>query len=853
MLVLIVSFQVFALIPAPALAEPTSWTVTEFSKGLTGQPELLAASPDGSIWFTESGDKVGRITGSGEITEYSVPGQPGDITVDSVGDAWIGLDERDEITRVTPAGVVSDFSLPAEPIGVTFGLDGNLWYTDEGSGCTLLPKLSCVHGPAVGRLTPTGAVTEFPLPEPDGGLRQIITGPDGNLWFGEGLTFLENPIAQNGSGAVGRITPSGVPTDYPIAFGPDDSGFCGGTGNFHSLSDMTVGPDGNIWAGETDTCFYSGGCCTTANIARITPQGVVTLYFAGWEDEIGAIASGPGNALWLGIGSVDDAGGGMAILGSTTTGVITEYGLTSTTLSMEVDYSTDGSPIGVYSLAAGPEGDLWFTGTNGEIGRVNFHGIPPAAPTNTSPPTISGNAKIWQTLSCNPGSWSGSPLPTFSYQWQRDGIAVSGATSPSYTVELPDIGHALTCVITAENSAGTAHVTSAAVHVSVGSLSSGSCPDVAIFGARGSGEDNTAANVGMGPVPYLVAQQIRNDLPIGLRVEMIGVNYPAVPALAAAIGTGSNYLNSVVNGAEVLVEGYNGQVGLVSLVRSCPKVTVVLVGLSQGAHVIHYAMSLAPPHPSVITSRIAAILLFGDPVHQPNQSYNVGSQTAKGVLTDLGPLPGNSGPPNIVSYIQPVTQSYCLHHDPICESTTPGNLLANNSIHSSYGSSAYIAAAASFAVNHIKAAIVARATMASTQPTLAVAHASRARRSHTSHRCVFHQTDPYYATSVCPHIIHGVSPQRRRTYTGTSRDGDKITMTSSANAASVSVTVVDRCGIVFSGSIIVTRDGVFDGTTPGGFEITGLVTSKRAIRGTITDPSCENLRIRSFTLRRRKH
>jgi streptogramin lyase len=626
--------------PAAAHAESTSWTVTEFSKGLTGQPELLAASPSGSIWFTESGDKVGRITGSGEITEYSVPGQPDYITVDSAGDAWIGLDERDEITRVTPAGLVSNFSVPAEPLGVAFGPDGDIWYTDLGSGCTLLPKPTCAHYSAIGRLTPTGSVTEFPLADIGAQPVAIIAGPDGNLWFSEELTFLENPIAENGSGAVGRITPGGVPTDYPIPFGPSDAfPYLCGTADYHGLTAMTTGPDGNIWAGETDECTKTPCCTTSANIARITPQGAVTLYFVRSGDEIGTITSGPENALWFGISGIDDPSNGMGISRSTTTGVITEYELTPTTLSTEIDYATEGPLIGVDSLAAGAEGDLWFAGTNGGIGRVNFHGIPPAAPANTSPPTISGNAKIWQTLSCNPGSWSGSPLPTFSYQWQRNGIAVSGATSPSYTVELPDMGHALTCVITAENSVGTAHVTSAAVRVSAGSLSGGSCPDVAIFGARGSGEDNTAANVGMGPVPYLVAQQIRNDLPIGLRVEMIGVNYPAVSALAAAIGTGSNYLNSVINGAEILVEGYNGQVGLVSLVRSCPKATIVLVGLSQGAQVIHYTMSLAPPHPSAVTSRIAAVLLFGDPVRQPHQSYNVGSQTAKGVLTDLGPLP----------------------------------------------------------------------------------------------------------------------------------------------------------------------------------------------------------------------
>jgi hypothetical protein len=43
---------------------------------------------------------------------------------------------------------------------------------------------------------------------------------------------------------------------------------------------------------------------------------------------------------------------------------------------------------------------------------------PAAAPKNTERPTISGTARVGQTLTANPGSWSGNP-DAFSYQWQR--------------------------------------------------------------------------------------------------------------------------------------------------------------------------------------------------------------------------------------------------------------------------------------------------------------------------------------------------------------------------------------------------------------------------------------------------
>jgi hypothetical protein len=143
-----------------------------------------------------------------------------------------------------------------------------------------------------------------------------------------------------------------------------------------------------------------------------------------------------------------------------------------------------------------------------------------------------------------------------------------------------------------------------------------------IYGARGTGEDNTSADVGTGPVPYQEAEAILSLLPARLRVLMIGVNYPAVGGGFFSLGTlvvaltkgGVYYLDSVSTGTDVLVNGYSGLAGLADLVQQCPRVSVVLIGLSQGAHVMAYAMSLAPAQPSAPTRRIAAILLFGDSV-----------------------------------------------------------------------------------------------------------------------------------------------------------------------------------------------------------------------------------------------
>ncbi len=86
--------------------------------------------------------------------------------------------------------------------------------------------------------------------------------------------------------------------------------------------------------------------------------------------------------------------------------------------------------------------------------------IPGVAPENTEPPQVSGTPAVGESLACLRGGWSGSPPPTFEYQWLRNGASIPSATASSYTVATADRGESLSCRITARNSAGTAEATS---------------------------------------------------------------------------------------------------------------------------------------------------------------------------------------------------------------------------------------------------------------------------------------------------------------------------------------------------------------------------------------------------------
>src|SRR2546422_615812 len=68
----------------------------------------------------------------------------------------------------------------------------------------------CVTGAfstRIGRMTPAGTLTEFPLPMARSNPRAIVAGPDGNLWFTE--ASWSQPV-------IGRITPAGSVTEYRL-------------------------------------------------------------------------------------------------------------------------------------------------------------------------------------------------------------------------------------------------------------------------------------------------------------------------------------------------------------------------------------------------------------------------------------------------------------------------------------------------------------------------------------------------------------------------------------------------------------------------------------------------------------
>jgi streptogramin lyase len=196
----------------------------------------MVTGPDGNLWVT--GRDLFRITPSGAVTQYDVPGiaDAWHVAVGPDGAMWVvdrgSWDAQDSaVGRVAADGTTTVIPLPgiSEANDIVTGPDGNLWVTDS-------------EAPHIARVSTNGVVTVFPVAATSG-IGALTSGPGGELWALSADT-------------VHRLRPDGTTIDFSVSgFGPRA---------------MTFGPDGNFW--------LLGGTTAEPAMGRLSPQGTLTVF-----------------------------------------------------------------------------------------------------------------------------------------------------------------------------------------------------------------------------------------------------------------------------------------------------------------------------------------------------------------------------------------------------------------------------------------------------------------------------------------------------------------------------------------------------------------------------------------------
>jgi virginiamycin B lyase len=300
----------------------------------SGYDSHIIAGPKGNFWFTDStNNAIGEVTPNGKVTEFPLPvhnvddgsgtlspddPDPTNIVVGSDGNLWFAESGVDRIGRITPSGVITEFHTPtadSNPTGMALGADGDIWFGESGTG-------------GIGKIAPNGKITEFSLLSYTINYGDSIAeGPDGNIWF------LANDSSYNG--AIGSISPIGKLQFLPLDY--DGSSI--------------ASADGALWVADGNS------------IDRVTTDGTTTNFPLPDSNYnyVGSLRVGTDGNLYFPLSG--DASFGKI----TSAGDITEYPLPNS------GTDADGNTIDIADLVQAPDGRFWFVDSyNPQVGVIDL-------------------------------------------------------------------------------------------------------------------------------------------------------------------------------------------------------------------------------------------------------------------------------------------------------------------------------------------------------------------------------------------------------------------------------------------------------------------------------------------------
>jgi streptogramin lyase len=272
----------------------------------------ITVGPDRRLWFSMFGlNAIGAITTAGVLSSWPTPAnaQPNGIAVGrSPKHIWSGGYGGTMISS-TIGGAQTDYPITGAHIGgLILGPDKNVWFADYGN-----------H--EIGRITATGAVTEFPLPAgtiPSG----IAVGSDGNFWITDG-----------GNNDIIKVAPTGAVLHRYA------KGFSSG----ESPNGIVAAPDGNLYVSED-----AANLSIADKIARVTTRGKITEIGTLPPDAYpNLLTVGKDKNVYFSLVDLQAVGSIVLSTGKVSYHFLPLVGVTGTS-----------------AIVSGPDGRLWLGGTD---------------------------------------------------------------------------------------------------------------------------------------------------------------------------------------------------------------------------------------------------------------------------------------------------------------------------------------------------------------------------------------------------------------------------------------------------------------------------------------------------------
>jgi streptogramin lyase len=297
-------------------------TTTEYAVPSGHTASWIIPGADGAMWFVSSSSSspsaIGRITTSGVITEYPVPGwNVWSVCVGPDGAIWAGL-QSTQNANIALARRNADGSFTIHPLGalsalgqLIVGADGNFWFSGYG---------------LLNQVTPAGVWTQIHLKDANGNamvIQSATAGPDQGIWFTTYGGFGRYDISSGATKTYTVQPPNGPPaTPGRVVVGPDSRFYFDAfvylmssdtAGNMttvmqafggYNITPLTFSQDGGLW--------LSAGAILAGNPQWLRVLGSSVVPIQGSTAMPGvfppaapqSMVTGPDRALWYVRGTV---------------------------------------------------------------------------------------------------------------------------------------------------------------------------------------------------------------------------------------------------------------------------------------------------------------------------------------------------------------------------------------------------------------------------------------------------------------------------------------------------------------------------------------------------------------------